>query len=72
MRSDKNSSLWQDSLTHSQRAAAMAKLRRVCLPKPGSGALDVPKSASDKFKNKGAGRDELLNFLVNDCKGRQG
>lgn len=50
----------------------MAKLRRVCLPKPGSGALDVPKSASDKFKNKGAGRDELLNFLVNDCKGRQG
>ena len=29
----------------------------------------MPKDVCQKFKNKGAGREELLSFLVNECGG---
>lgn len=46
-----------------RRAAATNQLRRICLPKP-SGACDVPKEISEKFRLKGDGRNELLDTYM--------
>ena len=50
------------------KAALMNQLRRMCQPKPGSRVLDVPQAVADKFKRRGAPREELLNVFVNECK----
>lgn len=49
------------------KAAALNQLRRMCMLK-GSGVLDVPQHVSEKFNKKGAAREELLDFFMNECK----
>lgn len=60
--------IWQakDAASQVSKAAALNQLRRICTPKS-SGQLDVSQEVHEKFKNKGAGRDELLE-LYKECK----
>ncbi|CAK9067118.1 unnamed protein product, partial [Durusdinium trenchii] len=45
------------------RAAALAQLRRICMPKPGSHQLDAPKGVHKKYQQRGKSREELLTLL---------
>lgn len=47
--------------------AAVQALRRICLPKPGSGHRDVPKEVEAKFRMRGAARDALVDMYINEC-----
>ena len=62
------SCVWQEkAASQVSKAAAMNQLRRICMPKS-SGQLDVSQEVHEKFKNKGAGRDELLECYMKECK----
>ena len=52
-----------------RRAAAVNQLRRMCTPKPHSGALDVPKEVAAQFRKKGDDRNELINIYLDQCNG---
>ena len=53
---------WQES-SAKNRAAALAQLRRICMPKPGSHQLDAPKGVHKKYQQRGKSREELLTLL---------